>query len=270
MRRVLAALTLLIASATTALVASTGATGVQPTFSITLNPTTPDPGSALGFSGHCANAGAIGKPIEVLLYNLVDDSSFGEVDPVVDAGGDFTGSFPADWAPMAGWYQVVAVCPLQSVSDGYQASPVIDATMDFTPQSMTLSTGTGDPTDLLQIVVDVSGAGCDGTGVGWTVLDGSLNELISGTAEPNPDGTWSSHVVTNVSNLPADDTRTAYASCFDGMSVMELYTTTNATAPPVTDPATPTTTTSETPTTLAPGDPAVPATAVAGAPTYTG
>ena len=268
MRRVLAALTLLIASAATALVASSGATGVQPTFSITLNPTTPDTGSALGFSGHCASADAIGKPIHVLLLNVIETSSMGEVDPVVDASGDFTGSFPANWAPVAGWYQLVAVCPLQSVTDGYQASPIVDATMELTPQSMTVSTGPGDADKPLQIVVDVSGASCDGKAVNWTVLDGSLNELSSGTADPDPDGNWSAHAATILESLPADGTRTAYAMCVGGEDVLVLYTTTNAVAPPVTDP-TSTTSTPVTSTTTAPGDPAA-ATAVAGAPTYTG
>jgi hypothetical protein len=270
MRRVLAALTLLTASVAAALVASSGATGVQPTFSITLNPTTPDTGTPLGFSGHCSNADAIGKPIHVLMFNVVEVSTMGEVDPVIDASGDFSGSFPAGWAPVAGWYQVVATCPLQSVNDGYQASPIIDATMELTPQAMTVSTGPGDADKPLQIVVDVAGASCDGKAVNWTVLDGSLNELASGVADPDTDGTWSSHAVTTLSSLPADDVRTAYAMCVGGETVLALYSGTNEVAPPVTDPTSSTTSTPEAPSTTVAGAPATVATPVAADPTYTG
>lgn len=272
MRRVLAAITLLIASCATALIASSGAGAVHPSFAITLTTATPDPGASFGFSGHCDNADAIGKPIHVKLFQIIGSSSVDEVSPVVDASGNFTGSFDADWAPVPGWYQVVGICPLQEVEVGYQASPIFLASLGLTPQSMTVQTGPGDPDKPLQIVIDVSGAGCDGKSVYWRVLDGSLTELAGGTADPDEAGNWSAHSVTSLSTAPADETRIAYAWCTSGEDILAIYTTTNAVTPPVTEPTTPTTAAPDTaaPTTTAPAIAAHAAVAVTANPTYTG
>lgn len=273
MRRVLAAITLLVATCATALITSTGAGAVHPSFDITLTTATPDPGASFGFSGHCDNADAIGKAIHVRLFQIIGSSTVGEVSPVVDASGNFTGSFDADWAPVPGWYQVVALCPLQAVEAGYQASPIFLASLGLTPQPMTVHTGPGDADKPLQIVVDVSGAGCDGESVYWRVLDGSSTELAGGMANPDVDGNWASNYWTTPSTAPADDTRTAYAWCTGGEDVLGIYTTTNAVTPPVTEPTTPTTaTTAAAPTTTAPATaaPAPAAAAVRANPTYTG
>ena len=267
MRRLLATLTLLVATSAMSLIVSPGAMAVHPSFAITLTTATPDPGASFGFSGHCDNADAIGKPIHVSLRTVIGGSSVGEVSPVVDASGNFTVSFDADWAPVAGWYQLVALCPLQGVEAGYQASPIFLAALGLTPQSMTAQTSPGDADKPLQIVVDVSGAGCDGKSVYWRVLDGSLTELAGKTVNPDVDGNWSDHYVTFLSAAPADATRTAYAMCTGGEDVLGIYTTTNAVTPPDTEPTTPTT---AAPTTTAPTTAAAPAAAVNANPTYTG
>lgn len=267
MRRLLATLTLLVATSAMSLIVSPGAMAVHPSFAITLTTATPDPGASFGFSGHCDNADAIGKPIHVKLFQIIGSSSVDEVSPVVDASGNFTGSFDADWAPVPGWYQVVALCPLQAVEVGYQASPTFLASLGLTPQPMTAQTGPGDADKPLQIVVDVSGAGCDGESVYWRVLDGSSTELAGGAAYPDVDGNWASNYWTTPSTAPADEIRTAYAWCTSGEDILGIYTTTNAVTPPVTEPTTPPT---AAPTTTAPATAAPAAAAVNANPTYTG
>lgn len=266
MRRLLTALALLTATCTGALLGLPSATAVHPTFAITLNPTAPNPSEALAFSGHCDNADAIGKPIHIRLWNVADHNTLGEVDVVVDAGGDYSGSFSANWAPVPGHFQVLGVCPLQSTNDGYQASPVFAVPMGLTVQTMSVQTSPGDADQPLELVVDVSGAGCDGKAVIWTVLDGSLQELASGTADPGTDGNWSAHVVQSA-EAPFDGVRHGYAYCVGGEEVLALYATVTEPTPDSTSTTLPNSPSTSAPT---PISPAPAAAAVTSNPTYTG
>ena len=271
MRRLFAALSLLVASVAGLLLLPTTAGAIHPTWEIALNPTTPDPTQALQVSGNCPDSGINPGQVHLRIFDVVRADSAWEIDPLTNADGSFEGTFPANWTDNPGWYQVVTSCPGISVTEGYAASPLFQVALGTTPQSVPFS---ATPVDGDVDHVVVSGSGCTSGSVSYRVFDGALTELYSHSVTPDAEGAWTDDAILNYQDTAADATRIFYGECVDGESYASvLYSATNAVEPPVTDPTTPATTVAPNGATTVPGtaDPtAEPAAAVAADPTYTG
>lgn len=271
MRRLLAAISLLVASLAAPLLLPTTAGAIHPTWEIALNPSTPDPTQALQVSGSCPDSGINPGQVHLRIFDIVRADNAWEIDPLTNADGSFEGTFPANWTDTPGWYQVVTSCPGVSVTVGYAASPVFQVALGTTPQSVPFS-ATPVTADVDHVVV--SGSGCTSGSVRYRVFDGALTELYANTVIPDGQGNWTDDANLNFQDTPVDANRIFYGECGQGEGTASvLYSSTNDVVTPVTDPTTPTTTvTSNTTSTLpgAAGPAAEPAAAVAADPTYTG
>ncbi len=260
------AATLLI---TTGLLGLPSANAVQETFLITLNPTTPDVNAPLQASGHCDNADAIGKQIHLSVFNILDADKTWEIDPIVDGNGNYSASYPAGWTDIPGFYQVVGLCPLQSVDLGYQASPVFTVAMKLTVQDMTASVAPIDPQFPNSLRANASGAGCQQGDIDWSILENDGREVGNGAIFNSPDANWTDSKTNNSGPL-SGSALTSYASCTQDGQVVGLYMSTGGGTPTTTSTLPASTTTIAPTETTVPNRTAPAATAMASNPTYTG